>query len=90
MRTNTRFVLLVVLLLTLLHRASAQGASTPKDFGVVVIDATAPAHPLPHFWEQMFGSERAIVTLRESYRNDLRDVKKIYRFRIRALSRHLS
>ncbi len=46
----------------------------------VVIDASAPAHPFPHFWEQMFGSERAIVTLRESYRNDLRDVKQISGF----------
>jgi xylan 1,4-beta-xylosidase len=46
----------------------------------VVIDASAPAHPFPHFWEHMFGSERAIVTLRESYRNDLRDVKKITGF----------
>jgi xylan 1,4-beta-xylosidase len=46
----------------------------------VVIDASAPTHPFPHFWEHMFGSERAIVTLRESYRNDLRDVKKITGF----------
>lgn len=42
----------------------------------VVIDASAPGTPLPHFWEKMFGSGRAILTLRESYRNDLREVKK--------------
>ena len=47
---------------------------------VIQIDASAPTHPFPHFWEKMFGSERAIVTLRESYRNDLRDVKKITGF----------
>jgi xylan 1,4-beta-xylosidase len=47
----------------------------------VVIDAHAPAHPFPHFWEQMFGSGRAILTLRESYRNDLREVKKVTDFR---------
>lgn len=46
----------------------------------VVIDAKAPTHPFPHFWEHMFGSERAVVTLRESYRQDLRDVKQITDF----------
>ena len=29
----------------------------------VVIDAKAPARPFPHYWEQMFGSGRAILTL---------------------------
>jgi len=47
----------------------------------VMIDAQAPARPFPHFWEEMFGSGRAILTLRESYRNDLRDVTKITDFR---------
>lgn len=47
----------------------------------VVIDTHAAAHPFPHFWEQMFGSGRAILTLRESYRNDLREVKKVTGFR---------
>lgn len=42
----------------------------------IVIDAEAPHHSFPHFWEQMFGSGRAILTLRESYRQDLRAVKK--------------
>jgi len=40
------------------------------------IDAAAPATPFPHFWEQTFGSGRAILSLRESYRNDLRTVKQ--------------
>jgi len=43
----------------------------------VQIDANAHATPLPHFWEHFFGSGRAILSLRESYRQDLRDVKKI-------------
>jgi xylan 1,4-beta-xylosidase len=47
----------------------------------VVIDAHAPAHPFPHFWEQMFGSGRAILTLREGYLSDLREVKKVTDFR---------
>src|SRR5580704_17975766 len=47
----------------------------------IVIDAEAPHHAFPHFWEQMFGSGRAILTLRESYRHDLRLVKSTTNFK---------
>jgi xylan 1,4-beta-xylosidase len=47
----------------------------------IVVDATAPGRPLPHFWERMFGSGRAVLSLRESYRDDLRAVRKITDFR---------
>jgi len=46
----------------------------------LMVDATAPARPFPHFWEQMFGSGRAILSLRSSYRDDLGAVKKITGF----------
>src|SRR6266571_8255696 len=46
----------------------------------IEIDTQAPAHPFPHFWEQMFGSGRAILSLREGYRHDLREVKRITGF----------
>src|SRR5258708_17079226 len=46
----------------------------------IEIDAGAPSHPLPHFWEKMFGSGRAILSLRESYRHDLRETKRITGF----------
>ena len=42
----------------------------------ITVDAQAPTTAFPHFWEQTFGSGRAILALRESYRNDLRTVKK--------------
>ncbi|MBZ5655078.1 MAG: glycosyl hydrolase family 39 [Acidobacteriia bacterium] len=67
----------VLLGLTLLA-ASGRTQTLPEQ---VVIDAHAPAHPFPHFWEQMFGSGRAILTLREGYRSDLREVKKVTDFR---------
>lgn len=41
----------------------------------IVIDPAAAHHSFPHFWELMFGSGRAILTLRESYRRDLKTVK---------------
>ena len=47
----------------------------------VDIDLQAPAHPLAHFWEQTFGSGRAILALREGYRDDLRAVKAATDFR---------
>jgi len=43
----------------------------------IVIDATAPAHAFPHFWEHIFGSGRASLTLRDNYRRDLRQVKGV-------------
>ncbi len=42
----------------------------------IIIDAQASSSPFPHFWEDAFGSGRAILTLRESYRNDLVAVKQ--------------
>ena len=47
----------------------------------VEIDANAPTTAFPHFWEEMFGSGRAILSLRESYRDDLRAVKQVTDFR---------
>ena len=44
---------------------------------VVTVNATAPAQAFPHFWEHTFGSGRAILSLRQSYRDDLRAVKAI-------------
>src|ERR1019366_8888405 len=53
----------------------------PQAGEVIVIDGSAAAHPLPHFWEKMFGSGRAIMALRESYRPDLRDVPHAFWFK---------
>ncbi len=47
---------------------------------VLSIDAHAATRAFPHVWEQMFGSGRAILSLRESYRDDLRQVKAITSF----------
>lgn len=41
----------------------------------VTVDLSAPSQPFPHYWERMFGSGRAILSLRDSYRQDLRQVK---------------
>ena len=43
----------------------------------IVIDAAGSMSPFPHFWEHMFGSCHASVTLCEDWRNDLRKLKEI-------------
>ena len=48
---------------------------------VIRVDASAPSRPFPHFWEQMFGSGRANLTMRESWRQDLHAAKAITDFR---------
>src|SRR5947208_2750627 len=68
---RVRCVIRVLLLSTTIITACAQ---TSK---VVVVDGAAPSHPFPHFWEEMFGSGRAALSLRESYRRDLRETREI-------------
>jgi xylan 1,4-beta-xylosidase len=46
----------------------------------IVLDAAAPSHPFPHIWEQMFGSGRANLSLRDDYRKDLRAVRDVTGF----------
>jgi xylan 1,4-beta-xylosidase len=60
----------------LLASASAQQPAPEH----LTIDARAATTPFPHFWEQTFGSGRAILALRDSYREDLRTVKQATNF----------
>lgn len=69
-------------------QAQLQGLAQPKGPAhstatseTIEVDPTASSHPFPHFWEQMFGSGRAILSLRESYRRDLREVKQATDFK---------
>ncbi|HTS51026.1 MAG TPA: hypothetical protein VMH05_23935 [Bryobacteraceae bacterium] len=41
----------------------------------ITLDASASARPFPHYWEQVFGSGRAILSLRQSYRRDLHAIR---------------
>lgn len=78
MRLKRLLILLATVALTpsersgALPRAAAQGPQPEA----VIVDAQAPTQPFPHYWERMFGSGRAILSLRESYRRDLRTVKE--------------
>ena len=48
-----------------------------ENANVIIVDPSAPSQPFPHFWEQIFGSGRAILALRDNYRQDLRETEKI-------------
>ncbi|MBV9637428.1 MAG: hypothetical protein JOZ40_22615 [Methylobacteriaceae bacterium] len=64
------------LLLSGLWLLASPAAPAPAEptIEVIAIDSTAKGRPFPHFWEQMIGSGRAPLALRESYRNNLRTV----------------
>ena len=74
------FFAIVVCLFALGMSGPAASAQAPHSPDTIEIDAGAASHPFPHFWEQMFGSGRAILSLRESYRADLRETKRITDF----------
>ncbi|MBV8496777.1 MAG: glycosyl hydrolase family 39, partial [Gammaproteobacteria bacterium] len=51
-------------------------AAAPAAAEKIIVDAAAPTRPFPHFWEHLFGSGRAVLSLRESYRDDLRTMRR--------------
>src|SRR5258708_6818149 len=80
MLSALRRVLVCVVASVVFCASPAAVGQAAANADVIVVDAAAASHPFPHFWEKMFGSGRAVVTLRESYRKDLREVKQITGF----------
>jgi xylan 1,4-beta-xylosidase len=76
-RTRALLILLCAVFSLLVTPAQTQ---VTADRELIIVDANAASRPFPHFWEKMFGSGRAILSLRESYRRDLHDVKQITGF----------
>ena len=64
------------LLAACLLAAGAVQAEPAADAVRIRVDAKAAGTPFPHFWEQMFGSGRAVLSLRDDYRKDLTAVKQ--------------
>jgi xylan 1,4-beta-xylosidase len=65
-----RFLLVIFVAVSVLPLSAQTATET------ITIDAAAPSHPFPHYWERMFGSGRAILSLRDPYRRDLRAVRQ--------------
>lgn len=72
------YIIVLLLSFGVSRPAFAQETAGPE---IIQVDLDAAPQPFPHFWEQMFGSGRAILSLRESYRDDLRTVKQVTDFR---------
>jgi xylan 1,4-beta-xylosidase len=75
MRLILRLRIRVALLAVVVFLAGSSTRSQTSQ--TVEIDVNATTHAFPHFWEKMFGSGRAILSLRDSYRQDLRETKRI-------------
>ena len=74
--SRSMLAVLILLLFMALPAVPAGSSPAPGD-NVIVVDAAASAHKFPHFWEEMFGSGRAVLAMRDGYRRDLREVKGI-------------
>src|SRR5487761_629906 len=74
---SPRFLVIsVICMMSLSPRAlKSQAAPSGTAMETISINAQGTSHPFPHYWERMFGSGRAILSLRASYRQDLRSVK---------------
>jgi xylan 1,4-beta-xylosidase len=71
------FSVVALLFLALSLIFGTRPPQTSAQAPAVEVDARAPTHPFPHFWETIFGSGRAILSLRDGYRQDLREVKSV-------------
>ena len=60
-----------LLALTLATGSAYAATDTTPDTVQIKVDARAKSTPFPHYWEQMFGSGRAVLALRDNYRQDL-------------------
>ncbi|HVS78217.1 MAG TPA: hypothetical protein VHE11_14860 [Steroidobacteraceae bacterium] len=77
MRWTRKVMALSAVLVFLAPQAKGAAAQSPASPPTqIVVDGNAPAHPFPHFWERMFGSGRASLSLRAGYRRDMREVRK--------------
>jgi xylan 1,4-beta-xylosidase len=76
-----RLLLFATVLCFLPTHATLPAQTSETTHETLTIDAQQSGRPFPHFWEEMFGSGRAVLSLRESYRDDLRQVKQITGFR---------
>lgn len=72
--------IILAVLFSASNSAPAQVQQSPSepapDTVTLTIHAKDVGAPFPHFWEQIFGSGRAILSLRQSYRDDIKTVKQ--------------
>src|SRR6202046_3181896 len=72
MRTG---ILMLAATVQMLSAQTPPNLPSPSPQTTIRLNAKAQTTPFPHFWEQTFGSGRAILSLRESYRRELQAMK---------------
>src|ERR1700743_1709377 len=75
MKKSSSFLASVTIALS--YALVATSSAAAQNTEVITLDTKSPTTPFPHFWEQTFGSGRAILSLRQSYRDDLHTVKNV-------------
>lgn len=80
-REWNRVQLLTAVCLTVAGSTALAQGQTSKVAETITIDTHARTTAFPHIWEQMFGSGRAVLSLRDSYRADLQRAQQITGFR---------
>jgi xylan 1,4-beta-xylosidase len=77
---RSRYALLALMGLLIVMPAARVRATSAAPAAIsnvhVNVDARSTGKPFPHFWEEMFGSGRAVLALRDDYRADLSQVKR--------------
>ncbi|MGH9533686.1 MAG: GH39 family glycosyl hydrolase [Terriglobales bacterium] len=80
-RGSARRIAGLVFVIGLVLPAVAAAPPSVSAARTIVVPTRAATTPFPHFWEQMFGSGRALLSLRQSYRRDLTTVHRATGFR---------
>jgi len=77
---RSRVLKTITLMLAAIAPVLSAQTPSPSPNSVITINTQDSGTPFPHFWEQIFGSGRAILSLRQSYRDDLNTVKGVTDF----------
>src|SRR6202789_2451719 len=76
-RTLCRLVVTASVLCVTPSVLHGQPSAEPQ---TITVNTREAGTPFPHYWEQIFGSGRAILSLRQSYRDDLHTVSAVTDF----------
>ncbi|HEU4634944.1 MAG TPA: glycosyl hydrolase family 39 [Edaphobacter sp.] len=80
-RSSVLLASLILCLFVVTAPFAANAQTKQPESETIEINPDGATTPFPHFWETMFGSGRAILSLRDGYRRDLQSVKRVTELR---------
>jgi xylan 1,4-beta-xylosidase len=72
-RTCSYFFVSCLFIFSLIFLPQIASGQTQNE--TIDVNLQAQSHDFPHYWERMFGSGRAVLSLRDQYRRDLSEVE---------------